>query len=147
MPCSRYVTSRTSSLSCKKWRERAIGSCSSPSSSGNPGGSGRRATLSQEAVCHSNQPEALRELKRCSKRTNGSFSDQFDKISRSYSQQKTILRHAVSWARQHDTVGGRCAIGKGRVALHSEHSSSCSANIVLGALTVINSFGRFMICT
>lgn len=130
-PCSAYVTSRTFSLSRKKWRERAIGfkSRSSPSSSENPGGSGRSATLSQATVCHLDQP--ARRPKTCFERTKGFFLDQLDSISGSYSQQKTVLCHAVNWTRQHDAIGGRHPIGKGRVALHSKHSSSCP-NIVLG---------------
>jgi hypothetical protein len=48
-PWSMYVIRRTSPPP-KKWRERAMGSGSSPSSSGNLGGSGRSRVLSQVAV-------------------------------------------------------------------------------------------------
>ena len=51
-PWSRYVTSRTSSLASKKWRKCTMGSGSSPSSSGNSGGSGRSMIASQVAVLY-----------------------------------------------------------------------------------------------
>jgi hypothetical protein len=61
-PWSRYVTSRMSSFAPKKQRERTMGSGSSPSSSGNLGGSGRSAALSQVAIQYLGQPGVPRDM-------------------------------------------------------------------------------------
>jgi hypothetical protein len=93
-----------------------MGSGSSPSSSGNLGGSGRRVVISQVAVHYMGQMESGLSKTRF-KRTNSSLLDQLDDSAGTYSQPNAALCHAVNWAGH--AVEGMIK----QVSLYSEHFS------------------------